>query len=71
MIKRFRVLQDYGGKTMPNLNTDLPVIGNSEEWNVLKQLSKVLKAFDEATRELSVDNNCLCFKNNLCCQQFD
>lgn len=54
MVERFIKLQDAVSATIPNLDVDLPVI-TSTEWTALRQLSKVLKPFNEATIELSTD----------------
>ncbi|CAG5000453.1 unnamed protein product [Parnassius apollo] len=54
MIERFVHLQDAVMATVPILDVDLPII-TGEEWTALRQLCKVLKQFDEATKELSAE----------------
>ncbi|CAB3240809.1 unnamed protein product [Arctia plantaginis] len=54
MIERFVNLQDSIRATTPNVDVDLPIL-LIEEWTALRQLCKVLKPFEEATKELSVE----------------
>lgn len=53
MIKRFVELEQNIRSTIATIRKDLPIITN-EEWQLLAEIAKILKPFDDATerREL-------------------
>ncbi|CAH0397652.1 unnamed protein product [Chilo suppressalis] len=55
MLKRFIELTEALRATIPNLDTDLPIIP-IEEWKCIEQVSIILKPFYEATVEMSAEN---------------
>ncbi|CAH0397643.1 unnamed protein product [Chilo suppressalis] len=55
MLERFIELAEALRATIPNLNTDLPIIP-IEEWKCIEQVSIILKPFYKATVEMSAEN---------------
>lgn len=52
MLERFNALQEALRATIPNLNTELPVIP-MEEWKCINQMCEVLKPFEDVTKIMS------------------
>lgn len=55
MLERFVELGEPLRATIPNLDTDLPIIP-LEEWKCIEQICVILKPFYEATVEMSAEN---------------
>lgn len=55
MLERFLELGEPLRATIPNLETDLPIIP-MEEWKCMEQICVILKPFYEATVEMSAEN---------------
>lgn len=55
MIERFVTLEDAIKSTVAVIDKNLPVL-NSEQWLILKELYKVLRPLEDATRDISAEN---------------